>query len=260
MLEQDDLKLVDYAVRRLSRNGHLNYSDRDDLYSDGMLGLAQGVKQWDESAEVRYRFNNRTYYVRKIVERAIIDGMRTRNGRDTTGFRKQEFEKRFVRLDWHSDEMAESTLERYVGIEDEHLFVAADLLERLPERERLILWRHDILGDRLHEIADDLGVTESRVSQIRAVALDRLRGDRPMEEAPAREAAPPAPTVDYRLTDREIQVLAEVADGHNNRTIAERLLLSEETIKSHLRHVASKMQATNRAHAVALAFRAGLVA
>ena len=48
-------------------------------------------------------------------------------------------------------------------------------LERLPERERRILREYDLEGRTLREIGEDLGVSESRVSQIRSRALGRLR-------------------------------------------------------------------------------------
>ena len=51
----------------------------------------------------------------------------------------------------------------------------SQLLEVLSEREAAVIIRHDLIGDRLWEIGEDLGVTESRVSQIRLRALRRIR-------------------------------------------------------------------------------------
>jgi len=62
------------------------------------------------------------------------------------------------------------------------------------------------------------------------------------------------------LTGREFQVLAQIANGWRNHEIAAALELSEETIKSHLRHILVKLGANNRAHAVAIGFRQGLLA
>jgi len=61
-------------------------------------------------------------------------------------------------------------------------------------------------------------------------------------------------------TMREIEVLQLVSDGLVNREIGERLFLSEETVKSHVRHLLAKLQARSRAHAVAVGFRRGLIA
>ncbi len=60
-------------------------------------------------------------------------------------------------------------------------------------------------------------------------------------------------------TMREIEVLQLVSDGLVNREIGERLFLSEETVKSHVRHLLAKLQARSRAHAVAVGFRRGLI-
>jgi DNA-binding NarL/FixJ family response regulator len=76
----------------------------------------------------------------------------------------------------------------------------------------------------------------------------------PFSPPATREAAGQDPTA------REIQVLQLVADGLVNREIGERLFLSEETVKSHVRHLLAKLQARSRAHAVAVGFRRGLIA
>ena len=73
----------------------------------------------------------------------------------------------------------------------------------------------------------------------------------------------PLPGVGERLdrlpTAREIDVLELISDGLGNREIAERLFLSEETVKSHIRSILAKLQARSRAHAVALGLRGGLI-
>jgi DNA-binding NarL/FixJ family response regulator len=60
-------------------------------------------------------------------------------------------------------------------------------------------------------------------------------------------------------TARETEVLRLISDGLANREIGERLFLSEETVKSHVRHLLAKLQARSRAHAVAVGFRRGLI-
>jgi DNA-binding CsgD family transcriptional regulator len=54
-------------------------------------------------------------------------------------------------------------------------------------------------------------------------------------------------------------VLQLISDGLVNREIGQRLFLSEETVKSHVRHLLAKLQARSRAHAVAIGFRRGLI-
>ena len=61
-------------------------------------------------------------------------------------------------------------------------------------------------------------------------------------------------------TAREIEVLQLISEGLVNREIGHRLFLSEETVKSHVRHLLAKLQAHTRAHAVAVGFRRGLIA
>ena len=72
--------------------------------------------------------------------------------------------------------------------------------------------------------------------------------------------APPLPELEQKPTARETEVLQLVSQGLVNREIGERLFLSEETVKSHVRHILAKLQARSRAHAVAIGFRRGLIA
>jgi two-component system NarL family response regulator len=64
---------------------------------------------------------------------------------------------------------------------------------------------------------------------------------------------------DPPLTDRELQVLRLMADGSSNRDIAERLFISENTVKNHVRHILEKTGTRSRLAAVARALRDGLV-
>ena len=57
------------------------------------------------------------------------------------------------------------------------------------------------------------------------------------------------------LSERERQVLSLLADGLRNREIAERLVISEPTVKTHVRHVLEKLRFRNRAEAAAFAAR-----
>lgn len=63
----------------------------------------------------------------------------------------------------------------------------------------------------------------------------------------------------HTLTMREAEVLRLLADGLSNLAIAGRLVISEETAKTHVRHLLAKLGARSRAHAVALGFRHGLL-
>src|SRR5262249_24250854 len=60
----------------------------------------------------------------------------------------------------------------------------------------------------------------------------------------------PLRELEQEPTMREIEVLQLISDGLVNREIGHRLFLSEETVKSHVRHLLAKLQARSRAHAV----------
>jgi DNA-binding NarL/FixJ family response regulator len=61
------------------------------------------------------------------------------------------------------------------------------------------------------------------------------------------------------LTNREIDVLRHVSGGNRNRDIAERLFLSEQTVKVHMKHILGKLGASDRTHAIAIAARRGFI-
>ncbi|HXG76134.1 MAG TPA: helix-turn-helix transcriptional regulator [Gaiellaceae bacterium] len=62
------------------------------------------------------------------------------------------------------------------------------------------------------------------------------------------------------LSRRELEVLALVAEGYTSKEIGARLFVSEETVKSHISNILACLGARNRAHAVAIALREGVLA
>ena len=99
------------------------------------------------------------------------------------------------------------------------------------------------------------------VAEFDSVAEARLAGI----AADAILLSPPAEPVDHdellpeRLTPREIEVLELVAEGRPNRAIAERLGISDQTVKFHLASISGKLGAANRTDAVRRGVRAGLI-
>ncbi|MFU8870563.1 response regulator [Micromonospora sp. SL4-19] len=61
------------------------------------------------------------------------------------------------------------------------------------------------------------------------------------------------------LSARELEILRLIADGTTNREVAARLFISEATVKTHVLHIYAKLGVNDRAAAVAVAFRRGLL-
>ena len=76
--------------------------------------------------------------------------------------------------------------------------------------------------------------------------------------SPALEDAE-GPSVDEPLTPREIEVLELLAEGLPNKAIAERLGISDQTVKFHVSSISGKLRAANRTDAVRKAVRRGLI-
>jgi DNA-binding CsgD family transcriptional regulator len=85
----------------------------------------------------------------------------------------------------------------------------------------------------------------------RFAEIARRRGG--IHTTPISEVAPRKPTA------RVLQMLHLIADGSSNKEIGRSLFLSEETVKSHVRALLGFLAANNRAHAVAIGFREGLL-
>ena len=64
---------------------------------------------------------------------------------------------------------------------------------------------------------------------------------------------------DEPLTDRELEVLQLVTAGNRNRDIAGRLCISEETVKTHIKHAMEKLGAADRTQAVTIAAKRGMI-
>jgi DNA-binding NarL/FixJ family response regulator len=64
---------------------------------------------------------------------------------------------------------------------------------------------------------------------------------------------------DDSLTARELEVLRLIAVGDRNRDVAEKLSISEETVKAHIRNIMSKLSAKDRTQAVAIGINRGFI-
>jgi DNA-binding NarL/FixJ family response regulator len=63
---------------------------------------------------------------------------------------------------------------------------------------------------------------------------------------------------DDRLTDREVEVLTMIGDGNSNKIIADKLSITEHTVKGHVKSILSKLGASDRTHAVKLGIQRGI--
>lgn len=98
-------------------------------------------------------------------------------------------------------------------------------------------------------------------SMLRKYMLDTIRavhaGQKRIPPEIASELAEHA--IDDSLTTREIEVLQQVAMGNANKIIADRLAISEDTVKAHMKNILSKLAANDRTHAVTIAMRRGFL-
>ena len=140
---------------------------------------------------------------------------------------------------------------------------------QVTELDRDVLWAFAQGVGRVHERAMLLGrLREQRTQLLEALRvvernLDALAaaetglGERPRLEPLVDEtpAAPRPPAIDAVLTSREMEVLALMATGATNDRIARKLVISPETVKTHVKRVLRKLQADNRAEAISLYLR-----
>lgn len=96
-------------------------------------------------------------------------------------------------------------------------------------------------------------------ASLRRDLIDAIRavygGQRLVQHEVASELA--VHTSDDSLTEREIEVLKLIANGCSNKIAADRLRISEDTVKGHVRNVMYKLKANDRTHAVTIALQRG---
>ena len=76
----------------------------------------------------------------------------------------------------------------------------------------------------------------------------------PPSSAPSQQALAHEP-----LTERELEILQQIVDGHTNKEIAQTLFISEKTVKNHVTNILRKLDLSDRTQAAVYAIRHGLV-
>jgi DNA-binding NarL/FixJ family response regulator len=140
------------------------------------------------------------------------------------------------------------------------LDATAAIREEFPQAKIVILTRYG--GDIKATRAFKLGAVGYLLKGLsRRELIDTIRAARvgqrriPMEVA---SGIAEHVSADH-LSEREIEVLREVAGGCANKMVAERLSISEDTVKGHMKSVLAKLRANDRTHAVMIALRRGFL-
>jgi DNA-binding NarL/FixJ family response regulator len=136
----------------------------------------------------------------------------------------------------------------------------ATLRQEYPQARIIVLTTYE--GDSLARRALKAGAAGYILkSMIRKELLDAIRavhaGRRYIPPQIAAELA--AHYGEDELSEREIEVLREVAGGTSNKIIASRLSVSEATIKAHMKNIMLKLGASDRTHAVSIATARGFL-
>lgn len=109
------------------------------------------------------------------------------------------------------------------------------------------------LVNAIHEVAAGNSYLHPTITRL---VLFRVAQTQPAGGAAFRAGDPDAPA---RLTRRQMQVLTLLATTATNREIAERLRVSEETVRTHVKHILKRLDVSTRTQAVVEAMRLGLI-
>lgn len=135
-----------------------------------------------------------------------------------------------------------------------------EIIQQYPEARIIVLTTYS--GDALIIRALKAGAQGYLLKGLlRKELLDTIRtvhaGRKRISSEVAQQVANHA--VDSLLTSREIDVLQLIAEGNANKVVADRLAITEDTVKAHVRNILSKLGANDRTHAVTIALKRGII-
>lgn len=179
---------------------------RDDLLAAGIFGLVDSLRKNGGNGGTTFE-----WYARTRIRGAVLDELRaqdwlTRRARDAINAAAQREEGEsepvtFVGL----DELSVLDEQEFLAAPDpgpdvayevkEMLQLLAQAIDVLPERERKVVGMHYFEDARFKDIGAELGISETRVWQLHARAVERLKGlfiDKRARRAPLRDVSPPS--------------------------------------------------------------------
>jgi DNA-binding NarL/FixJ family response regulator len=119
----------------------------------------------------------------------------------------------------------------------------------------------DLLWEALDAGAQGFVLKDSDASTLIGALRQAARGEPYVDPrlAPDFLRQLPTPRSDTVLSGREREILQMLADGMSNREVAETLVVSVETVKTHVKHILAKLEAEHRTQAVAIGIRQALI-
>jgi NarL family two-component system response regulator YdfI len=168
--------------------------------------------------------------------------------------RCEELEPDVVLLESPADESASLAIESSDGSNDAALIILTDDTKKFLTKSALRSGVRAILPREVkpEEIFAAIRACSSGLVVLHRDALDSLL---PVDA----ESQPELDSSDQILTPREIAVLRMIADGLGNKEIASKLKISDHTVKFHISSIFAKLGAANRAEAVTLGIRLGVI-
>jgi two-component system NarL family response regulator len=138
--------------------------------------------------------------------------------------------------------------------------VVQQVMEKHPKARLLIMTTYDGDEDIFRSLSQGAkgyilkdAPRQEILSAIRAVAVDRPYTSSTIAAKALQRMSKPS------LTQRELSVLQQIAEGRSNKDIARRLSITEGTAKTHVKSILEKLDAISRTEAVAVAHKRGLI-